>query len=51
MNIALWLQRAGSSHGSRPAAAQGHRAVRTYGELAERYIDLAKEVIDVVEPL
>ncbi len=41
MNIALWLQRAGSSHGSRPAAAQGRRAVRTYGQLAERAARLA----------
>jgi long-chain acyl-CoA synthetase len=41
MNIALWLSRAGASHGSRPAAARGHRAVRTYSELAERAARLA----------
>jgi long-chain acyl-CoA synthetase len=36
MNIALWLERAGLSHGARPAVAHGTRVVRTYGELATR---------------
>jgi long-chain acyl-CoA synthetase len=34
MNIALWLHRAGLSHGDRPAAGQGARVVRTYRALA-----------------
>jgi long-chain acyl-CoA synthetase len=36
MNIALWLERAGLSHGSLPAVAHGTRVVKTYGELAGR---------------
>ena len=36
MNIALWLHRAGLSHGDLPAAGQGARVTRTYRELAER---------------
>jgi long-chain acyl-CoA synthetase len=41
MNLALWLNRAGLSHGVRPALAQGARTVRTYAELAERVARLA----------
>ncbi len=41
MNLALWLQRAGTSHADRPAAALGTRVVATYGELAERAARLA----------
>jgi long-chain acyl-CoA synthetase len=41
MNIALWLNRAGRSHGDRPAAALGTRIVRSYGELAGRAASLA----------
>ncbi len=41
MNIALWLERAGKSHPSSPAAALGERAVLDYGELAARAARLA----------
>jgi long-chain acyl-CoA synthetase len=41
MNIALWLERAGLSHGSRPAIAYGTRAVRSYRELGQRAARLA----------
>ena len=41
MNLALWLQRAGLSHPSMPAAASGRRVVATYGQLAERAARLA----------
>jgi long-chain acyl-CoA synthetase len=41
MNLALWLQRAGLSHPSMPAAASGTRVVATYGQLAERAARLA----------
>lgn len=41
MNLALWLHRAGLSHGDRPAAGQGTRVVRTYRDLAERAARLA----------
>jgi long-chain acyl-CoA synthetase len=41
MNLALWLYRAGLSHGERPAVAHGGRTIRTYGELAERVARLA----------
>jgi long-chain acyl-CoA synthetase len=46
MNIALWLHRAGLSHGDRPAAGQGARVVRTYRELAERAARLAGALRD-----
>jgi long-chain acyl-CoA synthetase len=36
MNLALWLQRAGSSHGDRPALGLGSRVIRRYGEVAGR---------------
>ena len=41
MNIALWLERAGLSHGDRPAIGHGTRVVRSYGELAQRAARLA----------
>ncbi len=41
MNLALWLQRAGLSHGGMPAAATGTRVVMTYGEAALRAARLA----------
>lgn len=41
MNIALWLARAGLSHGGRPALARGDRVVRTYAEAAGRAARLA----------
>jgi long-chain acyl-CoA synthetase len=41
MNIALWLHRAGLSHGGLPALGHGTRVVATYGELAERAARLA----------
>jgi long-chain acyl-CoA synthetase len=40
MNLALWLERAGRSHGGRPAVATAGR-VRTYAEVAERAARLA----------
>ncbi len=41
MNLALWLERAGSSHGDRPALGLGSRVVRRYGEVAGRAAKLA----------
>jgi long-chain acyl-CoA synthetase len=41
MNLALWLQRAGLSHGDSVALASGTRAVRRYREAAERAARLA----------
>jgi long-chain acyl-CoA synthetase len=41
MNIALWLERAGRSHGTRPAIAYGTRVVRSYGEFGRRAARLA----------
>src|SRR5258707_1403978 len=41
MNIALWLHRAGLSHGELAAAGQGTRVTRTYRTLAERAARLA----------
>src|ERR1700739_2443230 len=34
MNLALWLERAGSSHGDRPALGLGSRVIRRYGGVA-----------------
>jgi long-chain acyl-CoA synthetase len=42
MNLALWLHRAGKSHGDALAAAEGTRAVRSYAHLAERAARLAQ---------
>ncbi|MDQ2955123.1 MAG: AMP-binding protein [Pseudomonadota bacterium] len=41
MNLALWLERAGKSHGNRPALAFGARVLRDYGALAGRVARLA----------
>jgi len=41
MNLALWLERAGLSHGDRPALGLGRRAVRNYAEVAGRVARLA----------
>jgi long-chain acyl-CoA synthetase len=41
MNLALWLFRAGISHGDRPAVAHGKRVVQSYAELAKRAARLA----------
>ena len=41
MNLALWLQRAGLSHPTLPAAARGARVAATYGQLAMRAARLA----------
>ena len=46
MNIALWLHRAGLSHGDRPAVGHGARVVATYGALAERAARLAGALRD-----
>src|SRR5215207_282706 len=41
MNVALWLERAGRADPQRPAIGEGHRVVRSYGELASRAARLA----------
>src|SRR5580658_726063 len=41
MNLALWLERAGLSHGDRPALGLGPRLLRNYGETAARVARLA----------
>jgi long-chain acyl-CoA synthetase len=41
MNLALWLERAGRSHGTRPAVGLGGEVVRSYAELASRVGRLA----------
>ena len=41
MNLALWLHRAGLSHGDRPALGLGTRVIRRYGEVAGRAARLA----------
>jgi len=41
MNLALWLHRAGLSHGDLPALGLGARVVRNYGEVAGRAARLA----------
>ncbi len=41
MNLALWLERAGRSHGERPAVGYGARVRWRYGELAARAARLA----------
>jgi len=41
MNLALWLERAGRSHGTEPAVGLGDRVVRNYAELAGRAARLA----------
>jgi long-chain acyl-CoA synthetase len=44
MNLALWLERAGLSHGKRPALGVGSRVIRSYGEAAERAARLASSL-------
>jgi len=46
MNIALWLYRAGLSHGDRPAAGQGARVARTYRDLAGNAARIAGSLRD-----
>jgi long-chain acyl-CoA synthetase len=41
VNLALWLHRAGLSHGDRPALGLGTRVIRRYGEVAGRAASLA----------
>ena len=41
MNLALWLHRAGLSHGDRPALGLGEHVIRRYGEVAGRAAKLA----------
>jgi long-chain acyl-CoA synthetase len=41
MNLALWLERAGLSHGDSPALGLGARVLRSYGEVAQRAARLA----------
>jgi long-chain acyl-CoA synthetase len=41
VNLALWLHRAGLSHGDRPALGLGTRVIRRYGEVAGRAARLA----------
>jgi long-chain acyl-CoA synthetase len=41
VNLALWLHRAGLSHGDRPALGLGERVIRRYGEVAGRAARLA----------
>jgi long-chain acyl-CoA synthetase len=41
VNLALWLERAGKSHGDRPAIGYGRRVHHTYAELASRAARLA----------
>jgi len=41
MNLALWLERVGLSHGDRPALGLGTRVVRSYAEAAGRVARLA----------
>ncbi len=41
MNLALWLHRAGLSHGDRPALGLGTRAIKTYADVAARAARLA----------
>src|SRR6202140_5813729 len=41
VNLALWLHRAGLSHGDRPALGLGSRVIRRYGEVAGRAARLA----------
>ena len=41
MNLALWLERAGSSQGHRPALGLGSRVIKRYGEVAGRAARLA----------
>jgi long-chain acyl-CoA synthetase len=46
MNLAVWLVRAGLSHGGRPALGYGSRVVRSYDKVAERAARLAAGLRD-----
>src|SRR5215469_11693671 len=46
MNLAIWLVRAGLSHGGRPALGYGSRVIRSYGKFAERAARLAAALRD-----
>src|SRR6201987_1265520 len=46
MNLAIWLVRAGLSHGGRPALGYGSRVVRSYDKVAERAARLAAGLRD-----
>src|SRR5215470_10689104 len=46
MNLAVWLVRAGLSHGGRPALGYGSHVVRSYGKAAERAARLAAALRD-----
>src|ERR1700746_80158 len=46
MNLALWLERAGTSHGDRPALGLGSRVIRRNGEVAGRAARLAGSLRD-----
>src|SRR3984957_5893927 len=41
VNLALWLHRAGSSHGDRPALGLGTRVIKSYSDVASRASKLA----------
>jgi long-chain acyl-CoA synthetase len=41
VNLALWLHRAGLSHGDRPALGLGSRVIKSYGDVAARASRLA----------
>ena len=44
MNLALWLHRAGLSHGDRPALGSGRRVIKNYSEVAARAGKLASSL-------
>jgi long-chain acyl-CoA synthetase len=44
MNLALWLERAGMSHGDRPALGLGPRVIRRYAEVAGRVARLGSSL-------
>src|SRR5262245_32522229 len=46
MNLALWLERAGKSHGGLPAVGSGTRVLRTWRQSAERAARLAGALRD-----
>src|SRR5262245_27071061 len=50
MNLALWLERSGRSHGTRPAVGLGGHVVRSYAELAGRVARLAGALREQFEP-
>jgi long-chain acyl-CoA synthetase len=46
VNLALWLERAGRSHGDRPAIGYGRRVHHTYADLASRAARLAGGLLE-----